>query len=100
MPARLSNAIVAPGREIGPCAIRLERIGDFLMDGPRGDRTRQMIATAMGLFAAIPAVIAFNFFTRSVESLETQYHTFSEEMIGIIERAASEAFIAVREAAG
>ncbi len=45
-----------------------------------------LIATAIGLFAAIPAVIAYNFFTRSVESLETQYHTFSEEMIGIIER--------------
>jgi uncharacterized membrane protein YheB (UPF0754 family) len=27
--------------------ITLERIGDFLMNGPRGDRTRQMIATAM-----------------------------------------------------
>ncbi|GAB2973426.1 hypothetical protein [Nocardioides montaniterrae] len=27
--------------------ITLERIGDFLMDGPRGDRTKQMIATAM-----------------------------------------------------
>lgn len=27
--------------------ITLERIGDFLMDGPRGDRTRQMLATAM-----------------------------------------------------
>ncbi|WP_246004243.1 hypothetical protein [Nocardioides marmoriginsengisoli] len=27
--------------------ITLERIGDFLLDGPRGDRTRQMIATAM-----------------------------------------------------
>ena len=45
-----------------------------------------LIATAMGLFAAIPAVIAYNFFTRSVESLENQYHTFAEEMIGIIER--------------
>jgi biopolymer transport protein TolQ len=45
-----------------------------------------LIATAFGLFAAIPAVIAYNFFTRSVASLETQYHTFSEEMIGIIER--------------
>lgn len=45
-----------------------------------------LIATAIGLFAAIPAVIAYNFFTRAVESLETQYHTFSEEMIGIIER--------------
>jgi biopolymer transport protein TolQ len=45
-----------------------------------------LIATAMGLFAAIPAVIAYNFFTRGVESIETRYHTFSEEMIGIIER--------------
>lgn len=45
-----------------------------------------LIATAMGLFAAIPAVIAYNFFTRSVENLETRYHTFSEEMTGIIER--------------
>jgi uncharacterized membrane protein YheB (UPF0754 family) len=27
--------------------VTLERIGDFLLDGPRGDRTRQMLATAM-----------------------------------------------------
>lgn len=45
-----------------------------------------LIATAMGLFAAIPAVIAYNFFTRAVDSMETRYHTFAEEMIGIIER--------------
>jgi biopolymer transport protein TolQ len=46
-----------------------------------------LIATAMGLFAAIPAVIAYNFFTRSVESMENRFHTFSEEMVGIIDRA-------------
>jgi hypothetical protein len=34
-------------RIIADDVITLERIGDFLMDGPRGDRTRQMIATAM-----------------------------------------------------
>lgn len=45
-----------------------------------------LIATAMGLFAAIPAVVAYNFFTRGVDSIETKFHTFSEEMIGIIER--------------
>ena len=28
--------------------VTLEQIGNFLMDGPRGDRTRQMIQTAMG----------------------------------------------------
>jgi len=45
-----------------------------------------LIATAMGLFAAIPAMIAFNFLTRSVERLETRYHTFAEELTGIIDR--------------
>jgi len=45
-----------------------------------------LIATAMGLFAAIPAMIAFNFFTRGVERLETRYHTFAEELAGIIDR--------------
>jgi len=45
-----------------------------------------LIATAMGLFAAIPAMVAFNFLTRSVERLETRYHTFAEEMIGIVDR--------------
>ena len=34
-------------RIIADDVITLERIGDFLLDGPRGDRTRQMIATAM-----------------------------------------------------
>lgn len=46
-----------------------------------------LIATAMGLMAAIPAVIAYNFFTRSVERMENRYHTFAEEMTGIIERS-------------
>ncbi len=45
-----------------------------------------LIATAMGLFAAIPAVIAYNFFTRKVEGLESRFHTFAEEMIGIMDR--------------
>lgn len=45
-----------------------------------------LIATAMGLFAAIPAVIAYNFFTRGVERLESRYHTFADEMVGIVER--------------
>ena len=45
-----------------------------------------LIATAMGLFAAIPAMIAYNFLTRGVDRLETRYHTFAEEMIGIVDR--------------
>ena len=45
-----------------------------------------LIATAMGLFAAIPAVIAYNFFTRGLERMETRFQAFAEEMTGIIER--------------
>jgi biopolymer transport protein TolQ len=45
-----------------------------------------LVATAMGLFAAIPAVIAYNFFTARVERLEIRYATFAEELTGIIDR--------------
>lgn len=45
-----------------------------------------LIATAIGLFAAIPAVIAYNFFVSGVERIETRFSTFAEEMTGIIER--------------
>lgn len=45
-----------------------------------------LIATAMGLFAAIPAVVAYNFFTARVERLESRYATFAEELTGIIDR--------------
>ena len=47
-----------------------------------------LIATAMGLFAAIPAVIGFNRFSARVESLMTRYEAFSEELTSILYRAA------------
>jgi uncharacterized membrane protein YheB (UPF0754 family) len=45
---RQDEAAEVYAKIIADDVITLERIGDFLMDGPRGDRTRQMIATAMG----------------------------------------------------
>lgn len=45
-----------------------------------------LIATAMGLFAAIPAVIAYNLFTNRVDGLENRYQTFMEELSGIVHR--------------
>lgn len=45
-----------------------------------------LIATAMGLFAAIPAVIAFNHFSNDVERLINRYDTFSEEFASILHR--------------
>ncbi len=47
-----------------------------------------LIATAMGLFAAIPAVIAYNRFTHRVQRIETQYENFVEEFSGILHRKA------------
>ena len=47
-----------------------------------------LIATAMGLFAAIPAVIAYNRFINQVERLEVRYDNFKEEFSSILEREA------------
>lgn len=47
-----------------------------------------LIATAMGLFAAIPAVVAYNRFSNAVEKLETSYYNFMEEFSAILHRQA------------
>ncbi|WP_411284683.1 hypothetical protein [Lapillicoccus sp.] len=44
---RQDQAAEVYARIIAEDVITLERIGDFLLNGPRGDRTRQMLATAM-----------------------------------------------------
>ena len=45
-----------------------------------------LIATAMGLFAAIPAVIAYNRFANHVERLETRFDSFLDEFSTILQR--------------
>jgi biopolymer transport protein TolQ len=45
-----------------------------------------LIATAMGLFAAIPAVIAYNRFAAQVEVINGNYETFSDEFSSILHR--------------
>ena len=47
-----------------------------------------LIATAMGLFAAIPAVIAYNRYADKVVRLEYRYDGFSEEFSSILQRHA------------
>ena len=47
-----------------------------------------LIATAMGLFAAIPAVIAYNRYSNDVERLENRYDNFLEEFSSILHRQA------------
>jgi len=45
-----------------------------------------LIATAIGLFAAIPAVIGYNRYTHDVDRLATRYETFIEEFSNILQR--------------
>lgn len=45
-----------------------------------------LITTAIGLFAAIPAVIAYNRFANEVETLANHYDTFKEEFASILHR--------------
>jgi biopolymer transport protein TolQ len=45
-----------------------------------------LIATAMGLFAAIPAVIAYNRYAALAERMNTSYETFADEFSSILYR--------------
>ncbi|MDJ0832213.1 MAG: protein TolQ [Gammaproteobacteria bacterium] len=47
-----------------------------------------LIATAMGLLAAIPAVIAYNNFANEIDHLVSRYENFVEEFTGILQRQA------------
>lgn len=48
-----------------------------------------LIATAMGLFAAIPAVIAYNRFSDGVDRVAATYENFREEFTTLLERHSS-----------
>jgi biopolymer transport protein TolQ len=49
-----------------------------------------LITTAAGLFAAIPAVIAYNFFTNDLREFGKRMDDFALEMLNAVERAAVE----------
>ena len=47
-----------------------------------------LIATAAGLAAAIPAVVAFNYFNNKVSELNAEMETFAADFLGMVERQA------------
>ncbi len=47
-----------------------------------------LVATAMGLFAAIPAVIAYNRYSHDIDRLASRYESFMEELQNILQRQA------------
>jgi biopolymer transport protein TolQ len=47
-----------------------------------------LVATAIGLFAAIPAVVAYNRFAHDIDRLSTRFDTFVDEFLNILQRQA------------
>jgi biopolymer transport protein TolQ len=45
-----------------------------------------LIATALGLFAAIPAVIAYNYYLNRIKNIVTEIENFSLEFLSIAEK--------------
>ncbi len=48
-----------------------------------------LVATAIGLFAAIPAVVAYNRFSRQIDRIANQLETYIEEFSNILQRHAT-----------
>ena len=47
-----------------------------------------LVATAMGLFAAIPAVMAYNRYSTSIGRLANRYEAFTDEFLSLLHRQA------------
>ncbi len=48
-----------------------------------------LVATAMGLFAAIPAMVSYNRYAANIDRLSVRFDTFVEELTAIFQRTAS-----------
>src|SRR5213594_3744966 len=59
-----------------------------------------LVATAMGLFAAIPAVIAYNRFSHDIDRLAVRFESFMEEFSNILQRQAQARLAGAYEAKG
>lgn len=64
--------------EIRPGTATLEAVGPGI--------SHALIATAVGLFAAIPAVMAYNYFVRRVKVLYNEMDNFSSDFLNLVKR--------------
>lgn len=65
---------------------KLGTTGQATIDVVGPDIAHALIATAVGLFAAIPAVIAYNYFNSSIRVLNTEMDNFSADFLNIVKR--------------
>jgi len=64
----------------------LANVGQATLGSVAPGLAEALIATAMGLFAAIPAVVAYNRFAEDVNRLATRFDSFMEEFLNILQR--------------
>jgi biopolymer transport protein TolQ len=66
--------------------IGLSRTGASTIQAVAPGIAEALIATALGLAAAIPSVMAYNYFSRQVRVLSSEMENFSAEFLNIAER--------------
>ena len=64
----------------------LSNVGQATLASVAPGIAEALVATAIGLFAAIPAVLAYNRFAHDIDRLSTRFQSFMEEFSNILQR--------------
>jgi biopolymer transport protein ExbB len=64
----------------------LSNVGQATLSAVAPGIAEALVATAIGLFAAIPAVLAYNRFSHEIDRLATRFESFMEEFSNILQR--------------
>ena len=64
----------------------LANVGQATLSAVAPGIAEALVATAIGLFAAIPAVVAYNRFSHEIDRLSTRFESFMEEFSNILQR--------------
>ena len=64
----------------------LANVGQATLSAVAPGIAEALVATAIGLFAAIPAVVAYNRFSHDVDRLAVRFESFMEEFSNILQR--------------
>jgi biopolymer transport protein TolQ len=64
----------------------LSNVGQATLSTVAPGIAEALVATAIGLFAAIPAVVAYNRFSHQIDRLSTRFESFMEEFSNILQR--------------
>jgi biopolymer transport protein TolQ len=64
----------------------LSNVGQATLQNVAPGIAEALVATAMGLFAAIPAVVAYNRYAHDVSRLSSRFESFMEEFSNVLQR--------------